>query len=424
MKRSENFARRHPGRSGFTLIELLVVISIIAILMALLLPAIQAAREAARNTQCKNNLRQIGIALHAFADRDPNDRLNSGAFDPKRDGCPDTYGWVADMASVKAGFAHDLRCPSSELPGSEKLNDLLGSNSSNGQQAPLDRQNKGFCVQLVTLAPGDPLRIGLVGDFIREKGGNTNYSSSWHMVRGGALTDRDSSGTLMVAPNKVTGGTLGMKDLRNTTGPLTRRQVEQSDIPSNNIPLLADGAPGDAAEAVLLSTITTSPPSLMQVDPGLVGGARLAESFNDGPAYFVGSGGGVDLLTANVPVGQVIPQQYPTVGTVVTAANEGQFASTVTSGSPADGKLILQDTRDWFAVHGDSANVLMADGSVKTITDLNGDKFFNPGFAVDPSNAGNAETVGYTDGTTELNAFEVFTGVFLNVKNYTKGNFE
>ena len=229
------------------------------------------------------------------------------------------------------------------------------------------------------------------------------------MVRGGMLSQNSGTNTLIALGDEC-------KDLPGSRGPLSQRMLSVADVPASNISMLADAAAGDSDEAVLSDTLNTALPA----------GSRLVESFNDGPAFWDATNGRVRLLDSgddghhNRPFADYIPQQFPTVGELVTEANESTFAANVTGP-----QLYLQDTRDFFAVHGSQCNVLMADGSVKAIDDQNGDGFLNPGFPVNSSvNTALASTVGYTDGVCETNHFETFFGIELSSSFQEKGTLE
>jgi len=418
-------------RGGFTLIELLVVIAIIGILVALLLPAISRAREAARSTTCKNNLRQFGIGIHIFADSDPQGRMCTGASDFQRDGCMDTWGWVADLVNSGAALPGEMLCPSNPLRGSEKLNSLLGKDTADGKDgAPPSRLAAGVCGSdnfaglsgttgtgtFANTLFNDQERAALVARAFLDKGYNTNYSASWFFVRSVPKFDFDASTTPASILSIGDPTKQGLKGLGTTLGPLKRRVLETAPVVTSTVPLLGDAAPGDIDEAILDQTIAygeflADGTTLDNFANGsretktfLEAGELLTEAFNDGPAFW----------DASVPGVLLIPQ----------AANLTTQAECESAGRcpPPTGAGLsdtyLQDTRDWYTVHGSgnnlSCNILMADGSVREFVDMNGDQFLNPGFPVDPNlTPQEYSLIGYTDDTIELPPAQCYNGIFL-----------
>lgn len=127
---------RMPLRRAFTLVELLVVIAIIGVLVALLLPAVQAAREAARRTQCKNNLKQIAIAIHNYHD---TMRLFPPGYISSNPGIPNNTSWCRSGGVQRAPWTVLI------LPYTEQSNlhsqfnfNVAFQNASNQMDGPND----------------------------------------------------------------------------------------------------------------------------------------------------------------------------------------------------------------------------------------------------------------------------------------------
>lgn len=381
-------------RAGFTLVEMLVVIAIIGVLIALLLPALGAAREGARGATCKNNLRQFGIGFNVYADNH-SEYFCSGAADWVRDGAFTEVGWIADL--VNQGIpVGSMLCPTNEVKATEKFNDLLGAVVTSApscgvyragrppQTDPGGNQTVNPCWKLIngwqgtTYAANTPERAALISREIWEENYNSNYTASWWFVRTGIKLD--ALGNLVPVP---TGCPRSPKERICTMGPLNRRTVDNAVAPSANIPIIGDTNPGDAREAILSQAIGD-----------LEIGHRLGEAFTDGP---------VINTTMNFPGG-------------FTSYDEAVFG-------PNGWSTCLQDYRDFGAVHGSfgslSANILMADGSVRSFKDANSDSYLNPGF--DPALAAGANP-GYEDAQVELPSKLFHSGWTL--KRVGKGNLD
>jgi prepilin-type N-terminal cleavage/methylation domain-containing protein/prepilin-type processing-associated H-X9-DG protein len=345
-------------RAAFTLIELLMVVSIITLLVALLFPAIAAARESARVTACQNNLRQCGVGLMANAQR-LRDKLCSGAFSWEHDGCVTEIGWVADLVNSGVPVGQML-CPSNDGRLSEVYNELLTISANDtscidrkggpSTKLPDGSTKENACRQLAAAATiADKARI--IHEQIYDKHYNTNYVATWFLTRTEPLLD--TSGNLKTKTGCPVPASL--KSRASTVGPLTRARLDTAKVSANVIPLL-----GDARGAGTLSQAIGPLPAMSIVVDSLTNGPRKKS-----------------------------PMEVPT------------FAS----GTPYEGatgwwkgwKETLQDYRGFGPVHRHTCNVLMADGSVRSIQDEDKDGLLNNGFPAGPASGFGSDQIELPD---------------------------
>jgi prepilin-type N-terminal cleavage/methylation domain-containing protein/prepilin-type processing-associated H-X9-DG protein len=193
-------------QSAFTLIELLVVIAIIAILAAMLMPALQKARESGRQSNCVNNLKQIGNAYGMY-NSDFNGYLYAGSYSPHLQ----TF-WkkmceylnldskkVVDHGQVKIPSGV-LRCPTSnEKPANSSICTDYGFNlclAKNGEYAPWSRTKNGH---FHTARMKWPSRILYFADIKRHAGATTTTSAFWGGDSEGNHDSRHGSGMMINA---------------------------------------------------------------------------------------------------------------------------------------------------------------------------------------------------------------------------------
>ncbi len=358
-------------RRGFTLVELLVVVTIIGILAALLLPALNAARESARSTTCKSNLHQFFLGFEIHANRFNDASFSSGAYDPTRDGCVDSIGWIADLVNGQVCEPQRLLCPSNLGSAAERLNEYFIT----PPLSPLDGADpesllEGGCRDW---SQGRLTGAQLLEQFL-SKGYGTNYVQTWFMARSEPRMVTGSGRAIFPQGTSILGR-------EGTIGPLRRAQLDKYGLGSGVVPLLADAQVADFNEGFLLE----------EVPEHFEAGTQLTESLTDGPALR-------EITGSNL-------------------VHWGDTDIDVQRALSSEKDLYLQDTRDFGPVHAGGCNILFADGHVEEFVDENSDGFLNPGFQISASaTSEELEVIGFRSSKVELPPARIYSGALLRQK--------
>ena len=311
------------GRGGFTLIELLVVIAIIAVLIALLLPAVQQAREAARRSQCKNNLKQVGIALHNF--HDTFNHLPTSSR-PVSGGTVRVSGWARLLPYLDQG------------PMYNQYNQTVNWSHANNLPYTSVQLKVLQCASDPTSGTfdGDPDPSTTPGGFNATLVANTGYA----LNKGVHLN---------VAP-LVTGFTLGSTFTDPTAA---TNSYYAGFMPQNSPARLAEVTDG------LSNTI-----AVIESGGRPKAYRRGGQQFGSLPAQRVNGGGWCRPASEVLFTGHTPDGSAPFGTTAINAANGSLF-----TGSPSDPLWGTQSTGSPYSFHVGGVHATLGDGSVKFISE-------------------------------------------------------
>ncbi len=330
------------SRSGFTLIELLVVIAIIAILIALLLPAVQQARESARRTQCKNNLKQIGLSLHNHLDA-------HGSFPPGYL-CYDESarrfkagGWQDDVNEVGFAWLTMLLPYVEEMGRWNNVCDCHDDRKEIGTHNPSDHcessaafGNVGRVTPTFLKCPSSPVTSKLFNGISLEALSKGNYAGSWgsgNMLSWESTETIGAFGAYFVDQKKIAPADGGSGD---------RFQHSQGTRPGD----ITDGMSNTVAVSEIIGT----------------DGNGAGANSNDLRGVWFNHGMGASIFSAMTTPNARVPDVIPSCDTTI-SGDSSPYLKCTENNTTADVNAAAR------SFHTGGVNATMCDGSVRFVSE-------------------------------------------------------